>query len=141
MDTIIGMNVADRREQIVLLGAFAALALLLASLGLYGVLSYAVSQRSREIGLRLALGATTRSVLAMVLGRGAMLIGVGLAVGGAAAWAAARTMASVLRGVTPGDPATYAGVSALLVAIGLVASYLPARRAAQLDPSEVLRSE
>ncbi len=139
MDTIIGTNVADRREQIALLGSFAGLALLLASIGLYGVLSYAVAQRTREIGLRLALGATTTSVLRMVLGRGAALIAVGLAIGGGAAWAAARAMTSVLRGVTPDDPATYVAVTLLLATIGLVASYLPARRAARLDPSDVLR--
>jgi putative ABC transport system permease protein len=141
MDEIIGMNVADRRQQIALLASFAVLAVMLASIGLYGVLAYAVAQRTREIGLRLALGATTASVLRMVLGRGAALTGIGLAIGGALAWAAARTMASVLRGVTPGDPATYAAVVGMLATIGLVASYLPARRAARLDPSEVLRSD
>jgi predicted permease len=141
MDEIIGMNVADRRQQIALLASFAALAVILASIGLYGVLAYAVVQRSREIGLRLALGATTASVLRMVLGRGAALTGIGLAVGGALAWAAARTMASVLRGVSPGDPATYAAVVVLLAATGLAASYLPARRAARLDPSQVLRAD
>ena len=141
MDTIVGLEIADRRQQLVLLGAFAALALLLASIGLYGILSYAVAQRGREIGLRLALGATTASVMRMVLGRGAALVGAGVAIGGAAAWAAARAMQSVLHGVGSNDPATYAAVIALLAAIGLAASYVPARRAARLDPSDVLRSE
>ena len=141
MDTIVGMNVADRRQQMMLLGSFAALALLLASIGLYGVLSYAVSQRSREIGLRLALGATTASVMRTVIGRGALLTANGLAAGGAVAWVAARTMTSVLYGVTASDPATYGGVVALLAAVGLLASYLPARRAATLDPSDVLRAD
>lgn len=141
METILDRNVADRRQQIVLLGSFAALAVLLASIGLYGVLSYAVAQRSREIGLRLALGATTASVIRMVLGRGAALTAVGLVIGGALAWASARTMTSLLRGVTASDPSTYAGVAVLLATIGLVASYLPARRAARLDPSDVLRAE
>jgi ABC-type antimicrobial peptide transport system permease subunit len=141
MDTILGLEIADRRQQIVLLGSFAALALLLASLGLYGVLSYAVAQRSREIGLRLALGATTTSVMQMVLARGMGLVAAGLAIGGGAAWAAARAMRSVLHGVTASDPATYAAVVALLATIGVMASYVPARRAARLEPSDVLRAE
>jgi len=141
LETIIGLDVADRREQLILLGSFAALALLLASIGLYGVLSYAVAQRSREIGLRLALGATTGAVMRMVLRRGAALTGGGLALGAAFAWAAGRAMASVLRGVSGSDPATYAAVAALLATIGVLASYLPARRAARLDPSDVLRAD
>lgn len=141
MNEIVGVELADRRQQLVLLGAFAALALLLASIGLYGVLSYAVAQRSREIGLRLALGATTASVVRMVLGRGAALTAVGLGIGGVVAWVAAQTMKSVLRGVSASDPATYAGVVVVLGGVALLASYLPARRAAQVDPSEVLRAE
>jgi len=141
LEAIIGLDIADRREQLMLLGAFAALALLLASLGLYGVLSYAVSQRSRELGLRIALGATTGSVMRIVIGRGIALTTIGLAIGGALAWAAARAMTSVLHGVTPGDRSTYGAVAGLLATIALVATYLPARRAARLDPSEVLRAE
>jgi putative ABC transport system permease protein len=141
MTDIIALNVADRRQQVILLGTFAALALLLAAVGLYGVLSYAVAQRSRELGLRLALGATTGNLLRMVVGRGLALTGTGLAIGAAVAWAATRAMQSVLYGVTPGDPPTYAAVAALLATVALVASYLPARRAARLDPTEVLRNE
>jgi predicted permease len=141
MATIVGLELTDRRQQLMLIGAFAALALFLASIGLYGVLSYAVTQRSREIALRIALGATSESVLRLVLGRGAALTGIGLALGAALAWAAARAMASVLRGVGGADPLTYGVVVALLGGIALVASYLPARRAARLDPSEVLRAE
>jgi ABC-type antimicrobial peptide transport system permease subunit len=125
----------------VLLGAFAALAVLLASVGLYGVLSYAVSQRSRELGLRMALGATTASVMRMVVGRGLILTAAGLLVGATLAWAGTRAMQSVLYGVSAADPATYAAVAALLGTVALLASYLPARRAARLDPSEVLRAE
>jgi predicted lysophospholipase L1 biosynthesis ABC-type transport system permease subunit len=141
METIVGLELTDRHQQLTLLGVFAGLALLLASIGLYGVLSYAVAQRSREIALRIALGATKGSVLRMVLGRGIALTAIGLAAGAAIAWTAARTMASVLRGVSGSDPATYAAVVLLLGAIGVAASYLPARRAARLDPSEVLRAE
>jgi len=141
MDEILALDVADRRQQMVLLGAFAALALLLASVGLYGVLSYAVVQRSRELGLRLALGATKGAVVRMVVARGLWLTASGLAAGAALAWAGTRAMSTVLYGVTPSDPATYGAVAALLTLVACVASYLPARRAARLDPSEVLRAE
>ncbi|MBZ5604262.1 MAG: ABC transporter permease, partial [Acidobacteriia bacterium] len=141
MDQIIDENVADRQQQMTLLGAFAGLALLLASVGLYGVLSYAVTQRSREIGLRMALGASAANVVRLVVGRGLALTGTGLAIGLAAAWAATRLMSKLLYGVAPTDAATYAEVAALLAFIGLAACWIPARRASRVDPITVLREE
>jgi predicted permease len=141
MDEILDRTVADRTQQLTLLGAFAALALLLASIGLYGVLSYAVTQRSREIGLRIALGATARGVVGMVVGRGLALTGVGLGIGLAAAAGATRAMKSMLYGVQAIDPSTFAAVSALLCGIAGLACWLPARRAARVDPIVVLRDE
>jgi predicted permease len=138
---IVDLDVADRQQQMILLGAFAMLALLLASIGLYGVLSYAVTQRSREIGLRIALGATAGSVMRVVVARGLAMTGIGLAIGLALAWAGTRAMQNVLYGVTAGDPSTYATVVALLASIALLASYLPARRASRLDPIAVLRAD
>jgi ABC-type antimicrobial peptide transport system permease subunit len=141
MDEIVDLDVADRQQQMVLLATFASLALLLASLGLYGVLSYAVTQRSRELGLRIALGASAGSVMRMVVARGLSLTAIGLTLGLAIAWAATRTMQNLLYGVTAGDPWTFAAVVSLLGAIALLASYLPARRASRMDPIAVLRSD
>jgi predicted permease len=141
MDEILDREVEDRTQQMTLLSAFAGLALLLASIGLYGVLSYAVTQRSREIGLRMALGASARSVQAMVVGRGLALTAAGLVVGLVLAAIGTRSMKSMLYGVDALDPATFAGVSALLCAIAVLACWLPARRASRLDPIVVLREE
>jgi putative ABC transport system permease protein len=141
MDEIVDLDVADRQQQMILLGTFAGLALLLASIGLYGVLSYAVAQRSREIGLRIALGATAGSVMRVVVARGLGLTAMGLSIGLALAWVATRAMQTVLYGVTPGDPSTYAAVVGLLGGIAWFASYLPARRASRMDPIAVLRAE
>ena len=114
MDEILDLDVADRHQQMVLLGAFAGLALLLASIGLYGVLSYVVLQRSRELGLRMALGATAGSVMRIVVARGLALTGAGLAIGLGLAWALTRTLQNLLYGVAAGDPATFGAVVALL---------------------------
>jgi len=141
MDEIVDLNVADRQQQMTLLGAFAALALILASIGLYGVLSYAVTQRSREIGIRMALGATAASVIRMIVGRGLALTGIGLAIGLVSAWAATRAMKNLLYGVAATDPLTFGAVAALLGLIALIACYAPARRASRVDPIVVLREE
>src|SRR5262245_30505217 len=141
MDEIVDLDVADRQQQMILLGAFAALALLLASIGLYGVLSYAVAQRSREIGLRIALGATAGSVMRVVVARGLALTGIGLSIGLALAWAGTRALQNVLYGVTAGDPSTYVAVVGLLATVALLASYLPAHRASRTDPISVLRAD
>jgi predicted permease len=141
MDDIIDLNVGDRHQQMILLAAFGGLALLLVSLGLYGVLAQAVAARSREFGVRMALGATPRSVMTMLIARGVALTAVGTAVGAAAAWGVTRTMSSLLYGVGAGDPATFAGVAGLLGLVALVACAFPAARAARLDPMIVLREQ
>src|SRR4051812_19360306 len=141
MNDILDLDVADRHQQMVLLGGFAGLALLLASIGLYGVLSYGVLQRSRELGLRMALGATSASVMRIVVRRGLMLTAAGLVIGLTLAFALTRTLQNLLYGVAAADPATFAAVAGLLGVIALAACYLPARRASRLDPIVVLRAE
>ncbi|HEX6465102.1 MAG TPA: ABC transporter permease, partial [Vicinamibacterales bacterium] len=139
MDDILDLEVADRHQQAVLLGAFASLAVVLSSLGLYGLLAYAVTQRSREIGLRIALGATQRAVVTMMAMRGFALAAVGLGVGVAAAVASTRAMRSVLYGITPTDGATFGTVVAVLGVVACAATVIPAARAARVDPMVVLR--
>jgi ABC-type antimicrobial peptide transport system permease subunit len=124
-----------------LVGSFAALAALLAAIGIYGVLSYAVRQRTREIGIRMSLGASRGRVLGEVLREGMQLAVLGLAVGIAGAFAAGRVLASLLSEVKPGDPVIFVATAGLLAAVALVACYLPARRAAKLDPMTALRYE
>jgi ABC-type antimicrobial peptide transport system permease subunit len=141
MDDIVDSNVADRRQHMVLLASFATLALLLASIGIYGVVSFAVAQQSRELGLRLALGASRQSVMRLVLGRGLRLMAAGIAIGIAIAWASTRALQSLLFGVGSMDPGTFAAVIACLTATAFAACYLPARRAAHLDPIAALRDE
>jgi len=141
MNDIVDLEVADHKQQTTLLGAFAALALVLASLGIYGVLSYAVTQRTREIGLRMALGANSGDVTRMVVGQGLALTGLGIAIGLAAAFALTRTMTKLLVGVAAGDPAVFTGVAALLAVVAFVACYIPAARAARVDPMIALRDE
>jgi ABC-type antimicrobial peptide transport system permease subunit len=141
MDDIIDLAVSNRHQLMTLLGAFAALALLLASVGLYGVLAYAVTQRSREIGLRMALGASYFSVTALVVRQGLTLTCIGLAIGIVASLAAARALKTALYGVSATDPATLGAVAAILTIVALVASLIPARRASHVDPIVVLREE
>ena len=141
MEEIIDLEVADRHQNMMLLGVFAGLALVLATLGLYGLLAYAVAQRSREIGLRIALGATAREVVTMVAVRGLLLAAAGLALGVAGGWAATRAMTSVLYGVQPTDPSTFAAVVMLLGTVAVVACLVPAARAARVDPMVVLRQD
>lgn len=141
MDEILSEEVAQRRIGMTLLAAFAALALLLASLGIYGVLAYAVTQRTQEIGIRMALGADRLSVLRLVMGDGARLAGTGIAVGLGLSFALTRLMSGLLFGVSASDPRTLAGVTLLLIVVALLACYLPARRATKVDPMIALRSE
>jgi ABC-type antimicrobial peptide transport system permease subunit len=125
----------------VMLGIASALALVLGAIGLFGVLSYVVAQRTREIGIRMALGAEAARVLRMVVIQGAQLLAVGVIFGIAAAAASTRLLDSLLFGVPAADLATFATMSATMVLIGLLASYLPARRASAVDPMESLRRD
>jgi putative ABC transport system permease protein len=134
-------GLSQRRFNMLLFGIFAALALLLASVGIYGVLAYTVTQRMREIGIRIALGASARNVAGLVLRQGLLLALAGVVIGGGAAFALTRWMESLIFGVSPTDPVTFSAVSTLLVAIALAASYVPARRAVKLDPMRSLRVE
>ena len=122
-----------------MLSVFGGLALLLATVGLYASMAYTVSRRTRELGARLALGATPTDITRLVLGQAFRLIGTGVAIGLALALGAAQLFSSLLFGVRPFDLATFAGVAALLAAVAAIASYLPARRASRLDPLTALR--
>jgi putative ABC transport system permease protein len=141
MEQILDSQVAPRRFQTTLLGALAAIALLLAMVGIYGVVAYSVSLRTREIGIRMALGARPNIVLKLVLAGGMWPVAVGICAGVPAALAATRALESWLYGVRGTDPATYAGVAALMLAVPLAASYFPGRRAAAIDPLAALRDE
>jgi putative ABC transport system permease protein len=134
MTRIVAASLARRRASLLLLGGFGMTALLLAGLGLYGVIAYSVAQRTHEIGVRVALGAARGDVVGLVLGEGLRLTLVGLGLGLPVALAAARLASSFLYGVAPWDPVTIAAVAVLLAAAALLASYLPARRATRVDP-------
>jgi len=123
------------------LGVVAGLALLLGAIGLYGVLSYVVAERTREIGVRMALGATASAVRRMVVSQGARVVLVGVVIGVLVAFASTRLLGSLLYGVKPVDPIVFAAMSVMMVAIGALASYMPARRASSVNPIESLRSD
>jgi putative ABC transport system permease protein len=133
------VGLARPRLYTILLGGFAAFALAIAAVGLFGVLSYAVAQRSREIAVRTALGATPAQILGMVIRQGLTIAGAGILVGVAAAVALARSLATLLYGVTSHDTVTFVSVPLLLLAVTAIACFVPARRAARLDPLRVLR--
>lgn len=141
MDSLLAKSIASNRLAVWLLGLFAALALLLASIGIYGVIAYSVTQRTREIGIRMALGARPRDVLRLVVGQGMMLTFIGIGLGLVGAFALTRVMASLLFSVSPTDPVTFAAISALLAVVALLACYIPARRATKVDPMVALRHE
>jgi hypothetical protein len=141
MNEILDLAVSDRKHQMTLLGAFAVLALILASIGIYGVLSYTVALRRREIGVRMALGATTSKVLQSVLRYGLGLTGAGVLTGIAVSFAATRLMESILYGVASSDLSTYFWVTTILVATAFAACVVPAWRAAGVDPIVTLRDE
>ena len=141
LTSLVDDSVVQPRFSMLLLAGFGGIALLLASIGMYGVISYSVARRTREIGIRMALGAAPRQVFRMVLGQGARLVAVGIAIGLVASFAVARLMSSFLFGVRPTDPYTYAAVCVLLTFVVLLATYLPARRATRVDPTVALREE
>ncbi len=141
MDSIISDSMASERFSMILLAVFALLALLLASVGIYGVISYVVSQRTHEIGIRMALGARPLDISLLVLGDGVRMTLIGTVIGMVAALGLTRLLASMLFGVTPTDPVTFAAVAALLCGIALFACYIPARRAMRVDPMTALRYE
>ena len=132
-----------QRERIFadLTGGFGVLALVLASIGIYGLMAYSVSRRTNEIGIRMALGAQPRRVLRMVLGEASWMVGIGVVAGIAGALALGRVIATMLYGLKPWDPATFALAGALLILVALGASWIPARRAAGVDPMKALRHE
>jgi putative ABC transport system permease protein len=141
MDDVIAASVTDRRLNTLLIGTFGGLALALAAIGLYGVMAYSVTQRTREMGVRIAVGASRASVLALVVGQAVRLVAAGIVLGTAVALAAAETLASLLFDVEPRDPAILALAPVVLLAAGVLASYLPARRATRVDPVTALRAE
>jgi predicted permease len=141
MDQVRGDIIADRRFTLILVAIFAALALVLASIGIYGVISYSVEQRTREIGIRTALGASPRRILGMVLGHGAKLALIGIGIGTAGALILTRFIRAFLYGVSPADPLTFTGIALVLAAVAIIASYVPAHRAMKVDPNTALRYE
>jgi putative ABC transport system permease protein len=141
MDAYLAQNTEQPRLSVMLLTGFGALALLLSVVGIYGVLSYSVSQRTQEIGIRMALGATRRNVLALVVGHGMLLTVAGIAIGLAASYAVTKSMTALLFQVSPHDPSTFAAIVLLLGAVALAASLLPGLRAARVSPIQALRYE
>ncbi len=141
LDDVSAMAISATRFTLTLVGAFGAIALVLAAVGVFGVISYSVAQRTNEIGIRMALGALERDVLGMIVGHGARLAVSGVAIGVCAALLLTRAMQTLLYGVSPFDPATFAAVAGLLGAVALVACWVPARRAARVDPMTALRHE
>jgi putative ABC transport system permease protein len=141
VDQIKEQALVGNRLQATLLGIFAGVALLLAALGIYGVISYSVEQRTHELGVRAALGASERNLLRLVLVRGLALTGIGLAIGLAGSLAVTRQMKSLLFGVGAQDPTTMIAVAAILAAVAITACYVPSRRATRADPMVALRYE
>jgi ABC-type antimicrobial peptide transport system permease subunit len=141
MEQAVTQSIAPRRFSMLLLTVFALVALALASLGIYGLLSYAVAQRTREIGVRMALGAQSGDVVKLVMGQGMKHALIGVAIGLVASLALTRTMKTLLFGVSATDPITFAAIALLLTVVALLACWIPARRATKVDPLIALRSE
>jgi ABC-type antimicrobial peptide transport system permease subunit len=139
VDDMIAESVAPRRLNFILVSAFAFLAVVLTAAGLYGVMSYIVTQRTREIGVRMALGATRRQVLTMVVRQVGVIAAIGIGVGVCAALVLTRWISSLLFGIDPSDPVVYAGVSILLALVALLAAAIPSGRASRIDPLRALR--
>jgi putative ABC transport system permease protein len=141
MDQAVGRATAGPRFTTLLLGLFAGVAVMMAAIGIYGVMARSVARRTREIGVRMALGARGADVLRLVLGQAVLLVGSGLAAGVVLSFAASRTLAGLLFGIGAADPATFAATALLLGAIGILAGSLAARRAVRVDPMVALRYE
>jgi predicted permease len=141
MDKLVETSVGQRRLSMMLLGLFSLIAVVLASIGIYGVMSYSVTQRSRELGIRMALGAARPRVLALVVGQGMTLAGIGVAIGLVAAFSLTRFLSNLLFSVGATDPGTFTLVSAVLVAVAFLATLVPALRATRVDPVVALREE
>jgi putative ABC transport system permease protein len=141
MDHIVSEAIARQRFSMLLLGIFAGLALVLAAVGIYGVMSYSVAQRTHEIGIRMALGARRADVLQMTVKQGLKLVSAGMILGLAAAFLLTRVLASLLYGISATDPITFLGISLVLLAVAMLASYIPALRATKVDPIIALRAQ
>jgi putative ABC transport system permease protein len=141
LDERLDQSVAQPRVSMIVLGSFAVMALVLAAVGIYGVLSYTVAQRTRELGIRMALGAEPKSVMRLVVGQAMTPALIGVVLGLAGAWSATRLMSSLLFGVSATDPITFIAVALFLLGIAAIASWLPARRATRVDPLIALRAE
>jgi ABC-type antimicrobial peptide transport system permease subunit len=139
MQQIVDKAASPRRFVVLLLAGFAGFALVLASLGIYAVISYSVNQRTQEIGIRMALGASTQSLQAGILFQTLTLAAIGMLLGVVSSWALARALSGLLFGVTSTDPATFAAMLLLLTSVAALAGYLPARRASRIDPMAALR--
>ena len=137
---LVDKAVSPRRFVVLLLGGFALFALVLASLGIYGVISYSVGQRTQEIGIRMALGASPADLQIRIMMQTLGLAAIGMVLGVSASWVLARGLGGILFGVTAGDPVTFAGMPLMLIAVAALAGYLPARRASRIDPMLALRN-
>ena len=141
VESVVRDSMASASFTVILLGIAAGVALLLGTVGIYGVISFIVGQRTQEIGVRMALGAPATTVLRSVVTDGLRLTGMGIALGLAGAWAVSRALGSLLYGVKATDPLTFVGTAALLTAVATLATWIPARRASRVDPVEALRAE
>ncbi len=141
LNTLVAESLARERLMATLSGFFGVLAAVLATIGLYGVMAYMVERRRTEIGIRLALGADRRVVVAMIMREATVLVGAGLIVGAVAAAGAAKWASTLLFGLTPRDPTTFAAAAIVLTSVGVLASYVPAWRASRLEPTEALREQ